>query len=132
MDTFAAIALGSERPHPSIIKSPPVKENEPILTMIMWRQIYGMTAYIVTVMVILYFFVDNMWDIDYDNGDELFVDGLPSNKCLVYTMLFNTFILMHLFNEINCRKIGATEFNMFHNILANWYFIAVVGGLFAL
>jgi len=37
MDTFAAIALGSERPHPSIIKTPPVKENETIMTVTMWR-----------------------------------------------------------------------------------------------
>jgi magnesium-transporting ATPase (P-type) len=37
MDTFAAIALGSERPHPSIIKAPPVREGEPLLTATMWR-----------------------------------------------------------------------------------------------
>lgn len=47
-------------------------------------------------------------------------------------MLFETFIFMHLFNEINCRKVGATDFNVWHNILANWLFIAVVGGLFIL
>lgn len=69
MDTFAAIALGSERPHPSIIRSPPIKENEQILTPTMWRQIYGMSAYIIFVMVILFFFVDNMWDIPEDKPD---------------------------------------------------------------
>jgi P-type E1-E2 ATPase len=37
MDTFAAVALGSEKPHPSIIKSPPIKENEQIMTITMWR-----------------------------------------------------------------------------------------------
>lgn len=37
MDTLAAIALGSERPHPSIIKTPPQKEREPIITSAMWR-----------------------------------------------------------------------------------------------
>jgi hypothetical protein len=47
-------------------------------------------------------------------------------------MLFNTFICLHLFNEINCRKVGATEFNVFHNIVANWYFMVILGGLFGL
>lgn len=39
---------------------------------------------------------------------------------------------MHLFNEVNCRKVGATEYNVWHNITANIYFMAVVGALFAL
>jgi len=64
MDTFAAIALGSERPHPSIIKAPPVRQGEPLLTGTMWRQIYGMTLYISGVMIILYFFIDNMFGLD--------------------------------------------------------------------
>lgn len=91
-----------------------------------------MVIYIVAVMLVLYFFVDNMWGIEYDNTQPLFLDGVPTTKGTVYTMLFHSFVLMHLFNEINCRKVGATEFNVFHNITANLYFIAVVGGLFAL
>lgn len=127
MDTFAAIALGSERPHPSIIKTPPVRDNEPLMTLTMWRQIYGMTVYICAVMIIMYFFVDNMWDLSVDqNGNPL---SAQEQTTLANTMFFETFIFMHLFNEINCRKVGATEFNVFHNILANWYFIIVVGGL---
>lgn len=82
-----------------------------------------MTAYIVVVMLILYFFIDNMFGIDTSIGD---------NETVVNTMLFETFIYMHLFNEINCRKVGATEYNVFHNILSNWYFIIVVGGLMVL
>lgn len=116
MDTFAAVALGSERPHPSIIKSPPVRDNEPLLTMTMWRQIYGMTLYISFVMIILYFFADDMW------GDLASADQIS-------TILFESFIYMHLFNEVNCRKVGATEFNVWHNIFSNWLFVIVVGGL---
>ncbi len=68
MDTFAAIALGSERPHPSIIRNPPVRKGEPLLTPSMWKQIYGMTVYIFTISTLMYFFVDNMWGIEYDNA----------------------------------------------------------------
>jgi magnesium-transporting ATPase (P-type) len=80
-------------------------------------------------MVILFFFVDNMWDLDYKITDADFVDNVATNKCKVYTILFNTFIYLHLFNEFNCRKVGATEFNVFHNVFANWYFIFIVVGL---
>ncbi len=75
MDTFAAIALGSERPHPSIILSPPVKHGEALITSTMWKQIYGMTIYIFTISTIFYFFVDDMWGIEYDNATEIYEDG---------------------------------------------------------
>lgn len=91
-----------------------------------------MTAYITLVMVILFFFVDNMWGLDYAITDPDYISGVPTNKNIVYTLLFNTFIYLHLFNEINCRKVGATEFNVFHNIFANWYFILIVLGLMVL
>lgn len=133
MDTFAAVALGSEAPHPSIIKNPPFKEKEPIITVTMWRQIYGMTAYITAVMIILYFFVDNMWGFDVNNSGPFFdANGQPTGKCYSYTMMFETFIFMHLFNEINCRRIGGTQYNVYHNFLPNWRFFAVVAGLFGL
>lgn len=58
-----------------------------------------MSAYIIFVMVILFFFVDNMWDIDYQNYDVFFDNkGIPTGKCHVYTLLFNTFVWMHIFN----------------------------------
>ena len=95
-------------------------------------------------MVILFFFIDDMWGLEYDITDGFFwtngdikdgkitdenLVGKPRDILVVYTLLFNTFIYLHLFNEINCRKVGATEFNVFHNLFANWYFIFTVGGL---
>ncbi len=78
MDTLAAIALGSERPHPSIIRTPPVRQGEALLTPSMWKQIYGMTIYIFTISTIMYFFVDNMWDIEYLNSSEIYESGVPT------------------------------------------------------
>lgn len=88
-----------------------------------------MTIYIVFMMIIFYFFVDNMW------GMKLYNDDGSINTTdyeIVNTMIFEAFIFMHLFNEINCRKVGATDYNVFHNIFANWYFIIVVGSLMIL
>lgn len=132
MDTFAAIALGSERPHPSIIRNPPVRKGEPLLTPSMWKQIYGMTVYIFTISTLMYFFVDNIWDIPYDNAQEVYEHGKPTAKAVVFTLIFNTFVWLHIFNEFNCRKVGATQYNMFNGLIANWMFLVVIAAIMAL
>jgi len=80
MDTFAALALASEKPHPSIIRNPPTKKGDQIMTPIMWRQIYGMSAYIILVMVILTSFGKPIFDFTYNRSSEIFttetIDGV--------------------------------------------------------
>jgi len=33
--------------------------------------------------------------------------GNPTNRLIHYTILFETFVFLNLFNEINARKLGA-------------------------
>lgn len=132
MDTFAAIALGSERPHPSIIKNGPINERDPLMTTSMLKQIYGLTIYIFVVSTILYFFVDNMWGLEYNNTDLLYDVNGPTNKAVVYTMIFNTFVWMHIFNEFNCRKVGANQYNVFNGLITNWVFLIVMAVIIGL
>ena len=47
------------------------------------------------------------------------------------TIVFTTFVYLQLFNFFNCRKLGATEFNIFQNFFNNWIFLGMVVGLFA-
>ena len=42
------------------------------------------------------------------------------------TMIFYTFILMNLFNQINCRSLDKDNINVFDKIQTNFVFIAVV------
>lgn len=44
------------------------------------------------------------------------------------TYAFNTFCFMNLFNLINCRKIGATDKNIFERFLHNWTFLIIMLG----
>jgi len=69
MDTFAALALASEKPHPSIIKNPPTRKGETIMTPVMWRQIYGVSAYIILVIVFLTLFGPLIYDFSYSRDD---------------------------------------------------------------
>jgi magnesium-transporting ATPase (P-type) len=47
-------------------------------------------------------------------------------KTVQYTMLFNTFVFMQVFNEINSRKLGEREFNVFAGFFNNWLFTAII------
>ena len=96
----------------------------------MWRQILGMTIYISTIMVFMFFFIDNMWELPFADTDDFFnADGTSTNKCKVFTMLFNTFIYLHLYNMINCRKVKGDQMNVFEHLLSNIYFICVFFGI---
>jgi len=45
---------------------------------------------------------------------------------LHFTMIFNTFVFMQIFNEINARKIGPNEFNVFSGIFGNGFFVLIM------
>ena len=40
-------------------------------------------------------------------------EGKPTDRLILDTMCFHTFILMNLFNQINCRVVEANELNVF-------------------
>jgi magnesium-transporting ATPase (P-type) len=169
MDTLAALALATEKPRPSIIATPPIKKGDNILTPVVWRQIYGMTLYIVIVITFFTVFGKLIFDYDYERYTPRFESvDIPDNKTVTatnttdiatnitvmaaniteaavevakttatdkvkhFTFLFNAFVFMHIFNEINCRKVGATSFNIFAGILNNWLFLAVLSSVVAL
>lgn len=51
MDTFAALALGTERPTPSLLKRRPYKEDCSLISPVMWRFILGHAVYQLIVLV---------------------------------------------------------------------------------
>lgn len=48
-----------------------------------------------------------------------------------FTYIFNTFVFLQLFNEVNCRKVGPRDFNVFEAPFHNYYFLAVAVGTVA-
>ena len=49
-----------------------------------------------------------------------------TNKCRHYTMIFHSFVFMQVFNEINSRKLGEKEFNVFAGFFNNWLFLLII------
>lgn len=63
---------------------------------------------------------------DIDSGRNAPLHAPPSEH---YTIVFNTFVMMQLFNEINARKIHG-ERNVFEGIFNNAIFCTIVLGTF--
>lgn len=63
---------------------------------------------------------------DIDSGRNVPLHSPPTEH---YTIVFNTFVMMQLFNEINARKIHG-ERNVFEAIFRNPIFCTVVLGTF--
>ena len=50
----------------------------------------------------------------------------------MYSIVFQTFVFMQLFNEINSRKLGEREFNVFAHFFNNWMFLLILIATFAI
>lgn len=72
----------------------------------------------------------DIFGFEYDNGAPFYVftgnKMHPTERTLHYTMIFHTFVMMQVFNEINARKLGAKEYNVFKRFFSNWLFLFVV------
>lgn len=129
MDTFAAFALSTEPPLPSIIVGPPCNADAQLLTPVIWRQIIGMSIWNTIVMTLMVFFGPLISGLEYKITDT--ANGNEAKKKHL-TLIFTTFVMLQLFNEINCRKVGRRDFNVFESILHNKYFLLIVGGTSAI
>lgn len=124
MDTFASLALATEPPTDSLLKRHPYGRNKPLISRTMMKNILGHAVYQLVVIFCLVFAGEKFFDID--SGRKAPLNSPPSQH---YTIIFNTFVLMQLFNEINSRKIHG-ERNVFEGIFRNYIFCSVVLGTF--
>lgn len=69
---------------------------------------------------------ENLFDID--SGRNTPLHAPPSEH---YTIVFNTFVLMQIFNEFNARKIHG-ERNVFEGVFNNIIFCSIVLGTFVI
>ncbi|XP_019588204.1 plasma membrane calcium-transporting ATPase 2 isoform X5 [Rhinolophus sinicus] len=126
MDTFASLALATEPPTESLLLRKPYGRNKPLISRTMMKNILGHAVYQLTLIFTLLFVGEKMFQID--SGRNAPLHSPPSEH---YTIIFNTFVMMQLFNEINARKIHG-ERNVFDGIFRNPIFCTIVLGTFAI
>ncbi|KAG7477737.1 hypothetical protein MATL_G00072800 [Megalops atlanticus] len=126
MDTLASLALATEPPTEALLLRKPYGRNKPLISRTMMKNILGHAVYQLTIIFTLLFAGEKFFDID--DGRKAPLHAPPSEH---YTIVFNVFVMMQLFNEVNARKIHG-ERNVFEGIYRNPIFCSVVLGTFAL
>lgn len=149
MDSLAAFALGTEPPRPTVAAGKPYADQQ-VMRPEVWRQILGMSLWnfivILGVLFLAPLTVDGLNKYSMADradagltGEELEADGKAEMdgtsravaKLRHLTYIYHVFVFLQLFNLINCRLDGATEYNVFGRFFHNWYFIIVLCGEFA-
>ena len=107
----------------------------------MRRNIIGQAIFQITVLLVLMYKVRDLFDLSYEDSDPFYPneeDMLsnpertewklfePTVKLEAYTIVFQTFVFMQIFNMINSRKLS--EYNVFAGLLENWTFLLIVIG----
>lgn len=128
MDSLASLALASEPPKEELLKKPPVNRSEHMVTRRMWANMLGQASYQIIVIMVLLF--EGPYIFDFDPGHKVEKDGGlgPDHKkrnSIHYTFIFNAFVWMQLFNEVNCRNLKG-ELMVWRGIHKNWLFCAIL------
>ncbi|RKP37646.1 PMCA-type calcium-translocating P-type ATPase [Dimargaris cristalligena] len=120
MDTLAALALATEPPTEELLKRLPAPRNASLINYQMWRMIFGQAIFQVLINLLLIHL-----------GPAVFhLPNSPQGDQILRTMVFNSFVFLQVFNELNCRRIDDT-LNVFENLHRDYGFllvqVAVVG-----
>ena len=112
MDVLAAIAYSTESPDESL-KVDRITNKERIVTKPMMRQILFQSFYQLIVMLLILYVAPIIGGYEYNffttnMSYTLSSSWYPSYRCLHQSFMFQCFIMMNLFNMINCRIIDKT------------------------
>lgn len=132
MDTFAALALATEPPSDDLLKQPPYSRTELIVTPVMWRNIVGQSIFQAGTLIVFLFWGQQIFGLEYPENEPFWYrnsttgEVIASKKTEHYTLMFNTFVFMQVFNEINARKLGPNEYNVFKGFFNNFMFLFII------
>ena len=106
MDSLASLALASEPPVDELLKHPPVNRTGHMITNRMWVNMLSQASYQIVVVMVLLFKGPDLLHLEAGHK----VEDRGDNS-VHYTIIFNSFVWMTFFNEVNCRNLdGECEF----------------------
>jgi len=113
MDTMAALALATEPPTPDLLKRQPNSRAESLISRTMWRNIAVQAVFQLVICFVILYMGDKIWT------------SIQLNSTEHYTILFNVFVFMQVFNEINARELG-NNMNVFRGLHKSYLFMAII------
>ena len=123
MDSFASLALATEDPTEALLDRKPYKREASILTPMMKLNIASQSIFQITTLTIIIFYGDYIFGVPSDRNLEHFMWNNVNGYH--FTIFFNIFVFMQVFNSINARKLQKDEFNVFTGICGNWLYILI-------
>ena len=135
MDTLGSLALATENPAEDLLDRKPHTRDDYIISKTMFKHIIGQAIFMFTMLLILVFLGDKFipeYEDAFDSipnfkpeykystpgtirsGRSIFISGEPDYDTILnetgifsrhFTFVFNAFVMMQVFNFVNCRKI---------------------------
>ena len=123
MDSFASLALATEDPTDALLDRKPYSREASILTPMMKLNIISQSIFQITTLTIIIFYGDYIFGVPSDRNLEHFMWNNVNGYH--FTIFFNIFVFMQVFNSINARKLQKDELNVFTGIMGNWLYILI-------
>jgi P-type Ca2+ transporter type 2C len=111
-DTLAALALATDPPTLELLDRPPEPKGSSLITFNMWKMIFGQSVIQLAV----------IFTLNFAGPSKLFPDW---ENATLKTVVFNTFVWLQIFNEINCRRID-NRLNVFFRMHKNPLLITIL------
>jgi Ca2+-transporting ATPase len=106
MDTFASLALCSEPPRPGVMRHPPKRRDESILTRPMVWTIATTAAFFVVVMMTL---LAGMQWYGWFRGDGSQSSSFHELSVRQVSIFFSVYVFFQVWNQVNCRSLTPEE-----------------------
>ncbi|POM65809.1 Calcium-translocating P-type ATPase, PMCA-type [Phytophthora palmivora] len=123
MDSFASLALATEEPTQALLERKPYPKTQPLISKKMTKHILGQSIFQLVLLLAIVFSGEKWFNIPSGRVNDL-EEEHKDDSTKHMTIVFNTFVWMQLFNELNCRKIH-DEINIFKGITRNRVFLYV-------
>ena len=130
MDSLAALALATEAPTRHLLEQLPHGRNEPLINGKMAKHILSQGAYQCFWLFLIFYGMPahfeafKVYPCEPEETELECSERQEHEQRTTNSLVFNVFIWMQLFNEINSRKIN-DELNVFSGLFSNWIFPAV-------
>jgi len=139
MDSLGSLALATEPPTERLLLRHPYGKTKNMISIPMWFNMLGQSVYQLIVVFLVMFIGETLF---YDSSSDDKAIRIIGNETVVldqlkngrvsgceytqhYTILFNVFVMMTLFNQVAARKLE-NEMNIFAGIFNNVYFLIIV------
>ncbi|KAI9244834.1 PMCA-type calcium-translocating P-type ATPase [Phascolomyces articulosus] len=114
MDTLAALALATEPPTEDLLQRKPISKYAHLINFTMGKMIIGQAIFQIVINLCVIYLGKPIFHL----GDS------PHDEAVLRTIVFNIFVFLQVFNEINCRRIDGS-INVFKDIFDNWIFVTI-------